>query len=351
MKKFILFFLLVSLQAKAQVGFIDPRDPSVPTPLKDAAESVYEVRTAFISDLTEYSDVKVVDISSDTQKNAVLELINSLPSPYDHKDKAVMRAFIQRCERSNNKTECIVPTSLNSGSGFITGNGSTFWTNAHVLEKMLKTKELTDETTISDLLNGTNNMPVFIFNKNGDLVFDGLSEEVKFKATPALTNLTAAEGNFFAVDSDYVAIDLQKILGAPLKVAQNKSLSGEVISVIGYPSCTGCKAPEGMDEIEYLDRGQGRNAENCLEKIAVGTTISTQNFGDLAQVNNALINMLDQESFIASTADSQHGMSGGPILNQNGEVVGIHTGGKSVVRNGTVARYSRGVIPPTLKNE
>lgn len=350
MNKFLLL-ALITFQAHAQVGFFDPRNPSIPAPLKQATDSVFEVRTAFISDLTNYSDVKIVDITSDAQKSSLLNFINTLPQPYGEKDKTVMRAFVKKCEREGTKDQCVVPTSLNSGSGFITGSGSTFWTNAHVIEKMLKSKAVTNETQISDLLNSSNNMPIFIFDKNGDLVFDGLEEQVKFKATPALTNLTAAEGNFFAIDSDYVAIDLQKTLGTPLKVAQHKSLSGERISIIGYPACTGCQAPEGMDQIEYIDRGSNMNAEDCLEKITTGLVMSAENFGNFAQVNRSLINMIDQEAFIASNADSQHGMSGGPILNQSGEVVGIHTGGKSVIRNGLVERYSRGVIPPTLKNE
>lgn len=54
---------------------------------------------------------------------------------------------------------------------------------------------------------------------------------------------------------------------------------------------------------------------------------------------------------LKTASDSQHEMSEGPILNFNGEVIGIHAGGKSIQTNQGVTRCSRGVRPRELFQE
>lgn len=52
------------------------------------------------------------------------------------------------------------------------------------------------------------------------------------------------------------------------------------------------------------------------------------------------------DRMLFNTADSNHGNSGGPLLNENGAVVAVHTGGKSRIIDGKHQRVSRAVIPP-----
>ena len=346
MKKFILLGVFIISHAYAGPGFYNPNDPQLPPNLKTAANSVYQVRTAFFEDYENYSDLDAVDLTT-TDINEVFTMIDK--SGGDKQEKEIQKAFLRKCKTPEEKQSCILPLKTNIGSGFITGSGNKLWTNAHVMEKMLDTKAKTNEKSLNDILKTKNTMPLFIFDKDGNMVFNGLEQEVTFSAVPHETQVGKTSGTFYGVDSDYVAIQLPKNIGTPLKVA--KQLSSDQVAVIGYPMCTGCPTPEGMDQLEFTDRGNNLNAEDCIEKVTGGKLITPDTFGQLAQVNQYLINSLDKRSFVAYTADSQYGMSGGPILNFNGEVIGIHAGGKSVQTYNGIQRISRGVRPPELFNE
>ncbi|WPU66740.1 S1 family peptidase [Peredibacter starrii] len=346
MKKLIFAILLLSAQVYAAPGFFNPNDPKLPPKLKTAAESVYQVRTAFFEDYENYSDLEAIDLTKTDIKEVFAFIDNTT---IDKQDKEIQKAFLKRCKTQEEKENCIIPGKISIGSGFITGSGSKLWTNAHVLERMLKTKAATNEKTIQDLLKSKNKMPLFIFDKNGNMVFNGLEEEVTFAAVPHQTQLTQRGGTFYGIDSDYLAIQLPKNIGKPLKVA--KQLTSDDVASIGYPACTGCETPEGEDPMDYIDRAPYQNAENCLEKVTGGKLITPETFGQLLQINQQLMNSVDKRTFVAHTADSQHGMSGGPILNFNGEVVGINAGGKTIQSQNGIQRISRGVRPPELFKE
>lgn len=347
MKFLILLCLLLNLgTAIAAPGFFNPNDPKLPAQLKTASNSVFEVRTAFMEDFDNYSDVDVVDIQTMGEANA-LSAIDQLN--VDAKDKQIYKAFIKLCKSQNKVQECPIPRKLNSGTGFITGNGSKLWTNAHVLEKVLKTKAVTNDKSLQTVLSESATAPIFIFDKNGNMIFNGLEQAVSYTAIPRQTQLAQAQNSFYSIDSDAIAIQLPKSIGTPLKVA--KQLYSDDVAVIGYPVCTGCDAPEGMDGLEFIDRYPYQNAEDCVEKVTGGKLITPESWADLAQVHQSILQTLDKSSFIAHTADSQYGMSGGPMLNFNGEVIGIHAGGKSIQGQDGVKRYSRGVRPPELFKE
>lgn len=186
--------------------------------------------------------------------------------------------------------------------------------------------------------------PVFIFNKNGDMVFNGLEQALAFKALPLQTRITTQGDSFYGVDSDYLALELPFSLGRPLPIARN--INSDAIAVIGYPYCTGCTAPEGHDPIEFVSRYPNPDAGDCEEKITGGKLLNADVWGQLAQVNQQLVQDLNRNTFIGYAADSQYGMSDGPVVNGNGEVIGIHAGGKTIKTASGLNRYSRGVRPP-----
>lgn len=346
MKNLILIALFITTQTFAGPGFYNPNDPQLPPNLKTAANSVYQVRTAYFEDYENYSDLDAVDLTQ-TDIKEVYALIDK--SSGDKQQKEIQKAFLRKCKTPEEKQSCIIPLKINIGSGFITGSGNKLWTNAHVMEKMLDTKAKTNEKTVSDILKTKNTMPLFIFDKDGNMVFNGLEQEVTFSAVPHETQVGKTSGSFYGVDSDYLAIQLPKNIGKPLRVASH--LTSDQVAVIGYPACTGCETPEGQDPLEYMDRAPFQNAEDCIEKVTGGKLITPDTFGQLLQINQQLINSLDKRTFVAYTADSQHGMSGGPILNFEGEVIGIHAGGKSVQSQNGVQRLSRGVRPAELLKE
>lgn len=347
MKNLILLCLLLNLgTALAAPGFFDPNDSNLPAKLKTASDSVFEVRTAFIEDFDNYSDVEILDINA-IGEDKVLQTIDQMD--VDAKEKQIYKAFIKLCKTQKREQECPIPQKRGSGTGFITGNGSKLWTNAHVMEKVLQTKATTNDKSLQTVLSESATVPLFVFDKNGKMIFNGLEQAVTYTAIPRQTPLAQAQNSFYAVDSDAIAIQLPQSIGTPLKVA--KQLYSDDVAVIGYPTCTGCDAPDGMDELEFIDRYPYQNAEDCVEKVTGGKLITPDSWANLAQIHQSLLQMVDKSSFIAHTADSQHGMSGGPMLNFNGEVIGIHAGGKSIQGQDGVKRYSRGVRPPELFRE
>jgi hypothetical protein len=338
-------FTLFSVEVVKAQGFYNPNDPSIPNKLKQAADSVFEIRTAYFEDFDNQSDITVADISA-MDRNAINVAISKMQ--LDKKDSQVIRAFVDNCKTPEQKANCPIPLKINSGSSFIAGSGNTLWTNAHVMERMLNAKAVTNDKTLSDVFRSKDTMPIFIFNKNGEMIFDGLKHPISFKATPLQTAITIQGNSFYGVDSDYLAIELPFSLGNPLPIAN--AINSDGIAVIGYPYCTGCTAPEGHDPLDFASRYPYPDAEDCQGKITGGSLLNTEVWGQLAQVNQYLVQNLNRGTFIGYTADSQYGMSGGPVVNANGEVVGIHAGGKTIRTTSGLSRYSRGVRPPEFNN-
>lgn len=333
--------LLLSMGHALAQGFYNPTDPSVPDKIKTASRSVFEIRTAFFEDFETQSDISVADVRSMSASD-IESAIGRMQ--LDKKDSQIIRAFINNCKTEEQKMNCPVPLKINSGSSFLAGSGNTLWTNAHVVEKAINTKAVTNEKSVSDVLRSRDTLPIFIFNKDGEMIFNGLKDAVSFKSVPLETRMSKLGNSFYSIDSDYVGIELPVSLGTPLPIA--KTITSDHIAVIGYPYCTGCTPQEGQDPLDYASRYPYPNAEDCLEKVTGGSLMNTEAWGQLAQVNLQIIQNLNRSTFIGHTADSQHGMSGGPILNGNGEVVGIHAGGKMVNNGKGLSRYSRGVRPP-----
>lgn len=342
MKNFILLTILMnSITAFAAPGFYNVQDSRLPSALQQASSSVFEIKTAFIEDFDNYSDVEVLDLSGPNRLATIARLPSLFP---DKRDRAIYRAFIDHCQSDEDTKSCPIPKKISSGSGFLAGSGNTLWTNAHVMEKTVKMRATMNETTPEAILKTKHKFPMFLFDKNGNMVFNGLENEISFKVLPKQTELTKREQNtFYSVDSDYLAIDLPTTLGTPLRISRNPQ---QAVAVMGYPACTGCQAPEGGDPNEYVSRGQGIDAEDCIEKVTGGNILPLNVWGQLNEINREALSLIDQWTFFGYDADSQHGMSGGPVLNMNGEVVGIHAGGKSMNVNGRIQRTSRGVRPP-----
>lgn len=338
--KTILLLLSFLQLAHANPGFYSVNDENLPPAVAAAAPSVFEVRTAFFEDFENWSDVSVMDITGDKRA----EILTQIDELQDPKQRSIMRAFIDHCKTPEQLSQCPVPLKSNNGSGFITGKGKTFWTNAHVMERVLKLKATMNDKSVADVLSEENTFPIFIFNQDGEMVFNGLENKILFSAVPQPTQLSTASGKFYAEDSDYLGLELPESLGRGLTISG--FITSPSVAVIGYPVCTGCEAPEGLDPAEFADRGPGMNAEDCVQKVTGGQILPLENWAQLAQVSAYSMQSLNPQIFFGYNADSQHGMSGAPVLDVDGKVIGIHAGGKTVSRGGQLERYSRGVRPP-----
>jgi hypothetical protein len=345
MKLITIVLLLFANSVLAESGFYSPRDNKFSGPVKEASKSVFEIRTAFISDLENFSDVMVADISNPSNKNTVLAKIDQAQDP---RDRIILRAFVANCEKQATLAECPLPSSFNGGTGFITDGGSKFWTNAHVVDPMVKTRAASREKTVSEILHTKDNYPVFIFDADGNLVFNGLEEQLSFGNLPGQSKVLTQKDDWFGIDNDAISLSLPNALGKPLKFSSQSFSENQNVSIIGYPYCTGCADPSGNNDLTFSNRGSTPNAENCIEKSTKGYIMNADQWAEFADIPQALMGDVDKSHFMITTADTQHGMSGGPMLNDQGEVLGLNAGSKPVRWNNKVLVYSRGVRPQGL---
>ncbi|HEY8270927.1 MAG TPA: serine protease, partial [Pseudobdellovibrionaceae bacterium] len=113
--------------------------------------------------------------------------------------------------------------------------------------------------------------------------------------------------------SDIVRVHLVDTSASPLQTSKLPSKVGDTVYLVGYPSETSNRTKVGAPD----------SGGNSL-RISVGKIIS---FADWKQRtgNNfgAQTESLLQENLVFFDADCEHGNSGGPLLNANGEVIGI----------------------------
>lgn len=104
-----------------------------------------------------------------------------------------------------------------------------------------------------------------------------------------------------------------------------------------------------MDKIDFESRSPNRDSDGTGLKVTMGTLLSRESAQAFFQMTDETMNKWNVSEMLFYTADSQYGNSGGPILNELAEVVGIHAGGKSKKSSGKFERVSRGVVPPFVR--
>ena len=325
--------VLTGLSVHAELGFYPPNHKKIPVAVQKAASSVFMTRTVSMT----HESLHTVDLTTSTPESVVESLRAS--GSFDSYDLQVIRQQLAFCEKrtEEQKKQCYLSLDIRSGSAFLLDDGKTLWTNTHVVSSFMESMVKLAEISISDQIRDGQKISVFLFDSNGNMAVNPYENTVRIAAGPELTPMAESSGNFFAEDSDYMRLRLDKSAGTPLQLAEAPATSGETIYVAGYPACTGCDTSTFIvpDPETFSDRSPLPNSPGSQLRITLGEVLNLNNksgLPDSMQLNNA---------------DSQHGNSGGPILNKYGHVVAIHTGGKSLMSEARlINRMSRSVIPP-----
>lgn len=345
------FLTLVTLNAWGQqapfsteLGFNRLNHPSTPPMLVDATNSVFEVRS--ISE-DKVEEIQTWDLT-DPKFSDIEKKLDALPS-LDEKEKFIIKRQISNCRTRGNEKQCTVFLGIERGTAFLAGDSTTLWTNAHLVSRFLKIRAALSQKSVGDILKEDGRVAIFLFDKNGALVFDPFNDSSVVRIYPQPSLMASMRGDWYSEDSDFVGIQLSRAVGSPLKIG-SAPIDGENLFRPGFAGCTGCASnPNQTDPELNRDRGVGRNSDGnglywtsgaSQGKASVNLFLGTD-----------LSGLFNMNQMIFFGADAQVGFSGGPILNSRGEAVGIFAGSKPRIYNSTMVVLSRGVRPPAFNNK
>lgn len=341
-------------------GFYPLNVMGLPDAVRAAGSSIFELRVLAAGEdrllrLVDVSNGQGVKIKDNIRR---MKTNSTGASSIDEKDKTVLIKQIESCEGDkniSNQMNCLVTFDIRKSTGFLTGEGSTLWTNAHVVDGFMdfvekfrdaKFRNKSKLGKFKKIFFEKQRIAVFIFNKEGELLLNPYLDKATIVKPPPMTYMARVRNTFYAEDSDYIGLSLSRPIGNPLKVAEKPAVFGQRIFLFGYPACTACK-PEVFqvdDPNDFADRSPEPNSDGEGLKVSSGVLLEPKSQASFFEVQESLMDYWQLDRMLFNSADSNHGNSGGPLLNERGEVIAIHTGGKSRIIDGKIKRISRSVI-------
>jgi hypothetical protein len=333
------------------LGFYSLDEKWVPAAVKQAALSVFKVRVASISEAGQFSDFK---LSSKANRAAAEQDIAQRPvsERFDELDRIMAQRQLKSCEESG-KSHCFIPKYRIQGTAFLAGDGSTLWTNAHVIESYLNVVSATQGIELNKQLNSKEDIRIFVFDSENQLVVDPYAEPVRIKMLPQLSEMAKRATNFYYNDSDYLALQLSRPIGEALRLAATVPKPGEKTYVVGFPHCTGCDASDlnlpSEELMEFADRAPKPNAQGQNLQVTVGSVVDfekiLQPFFEMTHDDFKYWNI---DKMLYTSADSTIESSGSPILNAQGEILAILSEVRTKKIHGYLQHVTSGVILPAL---
>ncbi|MCB0355483.1 MAG: trypsin-like peptidase domain-containing protein [Bdellovibrionales bacterium] len=213
-------------------------------------------------------------------------------------------AQIQNCQIANSPfNDCKIFVDYIRGTAFVTGDGTNLWTAFHNFKLLLHNS--------NKLFRAKINLPFFLINVDGNVIYESYLEPVKIDKL----NLKYLDFNDNSrcrkFNLDWINLKLARSVGQGLTINFNTPKETEKYYLAGFPRKTtdrnSYSAQDSNGKQFYITTGRPRTKVNHL----VCSKEPTQYTKDLFYL----------------TADSAKGMSGGPILNSRGEVIGVYNSG------------------------
>ncbi len=331
----LLFLAILSISSYAlsengsHLGFYLPTSTMIPTNIKQASRSIFRVIVPNFEGQS-LAQFEVPSAAYTAFKNRFYSYKN-----IEITAKKTIAAQIQFCDQKI-ISPCQIFLNTSSATGFMM-NG-VFWTNAHVVEPYFNEFELQKNKT---------SLLIFIFNQNDELVFNPLVDRISIYKLPNLNERAQQRNSFYSEETDFIGFKLAKNLAPSLRAASEENLQQDLnqnLYITGFAACTSChESSDPSDSNDSLDRSPFPNSTGRGMQVTFGPSLNLSSAALKLGVPLPSLARLAGQGVMFIHADSRQGMSGSPILNINGEVVGIFSGGKTMLKKGHLSRVSRGV--------
>lgn len=222
----------------------------------------------------------------------------------------------------NNKLDiCSIFDQLGDGSAFTINTSNSLYTNLHNFYETISANISLDKTKTTDnILKRNLHVPLLfaLSDQNGKSVVNTSKTIIGtlefFNPSPLLlgTNISIMNSALGRI-SDVVRIHLIDTSASPLRISKVPPKFGDKVYLVGYPSETTDRSKIGAID---SDGNSMRISTGNIISFADWKQRTGNNFGVEAE-------SLLQKNLIFFDADCEHGNSGGPLLNTDGEVIGI----------------------------
>jgi hypothetical protein len=322
MKRIVsILFFFAGLSAHAKSGLYPIDHAQVPAAFKTTADAIFEIVI--------YSKEPQLAIE-EFEYDVFLKRQEHLPTLLK-----LLQARVDNCKSAKLKV-CLIYTQA-SGTTFLATDSQTLWTARHVLETFFKAED-----------NHYFETPLLfqLYDAGGNLIFDTMNEDESAKVS-AIGDSKVFHHSLNAPPetddpsedfSDFARIRLSRELSQkPLNIRPRNPRLHEKVFVLGYPVAT-----------------QGRTENfNSPDSDGVGLRVS---IGRVIKATRGLVEMDEESSkrarkkanrayraaMIAGDFDGVPGQSGGPVVDVDGNVLGIFTIHSSVGEQQPDQAYSRG---------
>lgn len=301
--------IFASAVAFAEPGFMRVDDPRVPPAVREASKSVY----------------KIIAQAGDQGQRVVVDTVKSF-NDYRAAEDNWERVQLDTCI-NNSLRYCEIFENHVRGTAFTLGSGSQLYANLHIFFDLVDMRVMSfakpnqSTASISEKLKIRPIFMALVDGKNNN-IFDSRKRQANFDLIwPSLSVLEKGYGvvtSMYGQIVDLLTIKLDKQL--PNFLMPSESVIpigfGQTVYLVGFPTKTSDRTKLGA-----------MDSDGVSKYVSKGKIVT---FSDWAKRSIYLYTKEEQEimetNFIYYDADSIKGSSGSPLLDENGDVIGIHLG-------------------------
>lgn len=293
-------------------GFYKASDSFIPQAVQQASRSVVMVATPF------GKKTSVRELFGNRPIPEILKSIHTHPgwSDLDFHEQDSFIYQLTQCAKQPNPHSCQLHGSVKQGSASVIGDGNRLRMTFHSVATQIK-ERWEHRTTSGDFTAVM--LALFIYDDQGNTVYtpaDGLAQVVF--ATAAM-KLYEEKISYEIVHPNHDVVDVRLALPIriPLKFATTAGVPGDRVYQLGYPARTQDRQQYGVPD-----------APGLALRVTMGEIITPEEAWikqGQSLSENCEAALLSLSKMTLTNADGGHGMSGGPTLNEYGQILGTFT--------------------------